>query len=81
VEPDQVDVLSPAVLGDLEQIDDAFEPGRAGQLGRDVSQLDRQDGGYLDLALLHSIAAAHLDVRAHPDPDAAGDLASANAVA
>jgi hypothetical protein len=43
VEPDEVDVLAGAVLGDLEEIDDAFESGRARELGRDVGHFDRQD--------------------------------------
>src|SRR5215831_16984335 len=69
------------MLGDLQQIDDALEAGGTGQLRRDVRQLDRQDRVDLDLALLYPVAAAHLDVRAHPDPDAARDRPAPHAVA
>jgi len=46
-----------------------------------VSKADRKDGLDLDLALLHSIPVARDDVRTLPDPDAARDLATSDAVA
>ena len=35
---------------------------------------------YLDLALLHTVAVAGLDMRSHPNADAASDLPSTDAV-
>jgi len=81
VEADEVDVASTAVLGDLEQIEDAGEAGFAGQLGRDVGEADGGDGVDLDVALAHFVAVAGDDVRAGPDADGAGDLAGDDSLA
>ena len=43
VETHQVDVLAPAMLGDLEKVDDTLEPGRACELGSDVAKADEED--------------------------------------
>jgi hypothetical protein len=43
VEPHEVGLLTPAVLRDLEKIDDALEPGRSGELWSDVVEPDRQN--------------------------------------
>jgi hypothetical protein len=77
----EVHVLTWPVFRDLEQVHNAHEPGLASEFGRDVSKADRKDGIDLDLALLHSISVARDDVRTLPDPDAAGDVATTNAVA
>jgi hypothetical protein len=78
VEADQVDVSAAAVIGDLEQVDDAEKARFARQLRRDVGKADGLDGIDFDLSFLHRIPAAHLHVRARPDTDAARDLAVAN---
>src|SRR5262245_20770138 len=75
-ESDQVDVLAPAMLGDLEQIDHTLETGLPGQLRRDVGQRHREDRRHLYLSLLHAVAIAHLHVGTHPYPHAARDLAA-----
>jgi hypothetical protein len=81
VKPDQIDLLATTMLGDLEEVDHTLEARLPSQLGSDVRETDGQDGIYLDLTLFHPVAVADLDVRTHPYPDAASDVAAANAAA
>ena len=64
MEANQVDIFAGAVLGHLEQIDDAEETGFAGQLRGDVREADGGDGVDLDLALVHAVAMPDFDVGA-----------------
>lgn len=66
------------MLGDREQVIDVIEARFARQRSCDVIALDRNDRFDLDLAILHPVSTADLDVRAHPDPHAARDLAPTN---
>ncbi|HEX7786429.1 MAG TPA: hypothetical protein VF653_09435 [Methylomirabilota bacterium] len=43
MEPYEVDLLTPAVLRDLEKVDDTFEAGSASQLRSDVVKPDGQN--------------------------------------
>lgn len=81
MEPDQIDVLAPPVLRDLEEVDHALEAGLSGELRSDVREADGQDRIHLDRALFHAVAIADLDVGTRPDSDAAGDLAATHPVA
>ena len=81
MEADEVNVVAAAVLGDLEQVEYAEEAGLASEFGRDVRQADGFDGIHLNVALVHRVASADADVRAHPHADAAGDFAAPHAVA
>jgi len=81
VEPDQVDIAAFSVVRDLQQIYNAEEAGFARKHRGDIGQSDRLDGVDLDFAFFHGIAAAHLDVRARPDADAAGDISVTDALA
>ena len=78
VEANQVDVLTPPVFRDLEEVDDSLE-ARGTRDGRsDVGIGDREDRVHLDLAFVHPVSPADRHVGTHPDADAAGDLAAAN---
>jgi hypothetical protein len=70
-----------AVLGDFEEVEDAEEAGGAGELRGDVGKADEVDGVDLDFAFFHAVAVADDDVGTHPDADAAGDVATADAFA
>src|SRR6188768_1020956 len=71
----EVDAIAAPVLRHLEQVDDAVEARAPGEIGGDVRQADRLDRIHLDLAVLvHTVAAANLDVRPGPDAHAAGDF-------
>jgi hypothetical protein len=78
---DQVDILALAVFRNLEQVDQAVEAGLTRELRGDIRKPDGLDGIDFNLAFIHRIAAAHPDVRTHPDANAAGDLAAPHAVA
>lgn len=80
MEADEEDVLSFSVFRDFQEIDEAEEAGLASQGGSDVVKPDGLDRIDFDLAVLHRVAPAHFDVRAHPDSDAAGDFAGANSL-
>src|SRR5689334_12627654 len=68
------------MLRDFEQILDRFEPRFAGQFARDVRFADLLDRLDEDLALVHWIPAAGLDVGVLPDADAAADPSAADAL-
>ena len=78
----QIDVFAPAVLRDLKKIQDAEEPGGQRQRRGDIGKTDRLDGIDFDRTLVvDTVAAAHFDVGAQPDPYAAGDFPAANSFA
>jgi len=81
MEPDQVNVLSPPVLGDFEQIQDAEEPRLPRQLWRNIGESDQLNRIYLDLAFFHSITAADPNVGMHPEAHARSDFSAAKAIA
>ena len=73
MKPDQVDVIARTMLRYLEQIDHAQETGFKRQLMSDIVQRDLLDGIDLNFTVLHAVTVAHLDLRTHPDANAAGD--------
>ena len=81
MKPDQVDVVAFAVLRDLEQVQYSEKSGLPRQLMSDVRQPDRLDREDLDFAIIHTVSAAHRDMRACPDSDGACDLSAADAIA
>lgn len=80
VESDEIDLLPPTVLRDLEEVDHTLETRRSSELGSDIRETDRQDRIHLDLTLFHPVAVADLDVGTQPYPDAASDVAATNSV-
>ena len=81
MEPDEVDILAPAVLRDLEQIHQAEEARFARQLRSDIQVTDRLYRIHFDLTLFHTVPSAYLDMGAHPDSNAASDFSAANSLA
>jgi hypothetical protein len=73
VKADEIDVLARSMLGDLEEINYAQEPGFNGQLMSDVLNRDLLNRVDLDFTLFHPVAAPDPDVRALPDTNARGD--------
>lgn len=80
-ELDDEDPSSRAMLGDLEELDDAGESGLAREGWRDVGEGDLEDLRDDDGAGGQRVAAADLHAPALPEADGGGDLASTNAVA
>jgi len=80
MEANQVDVLASAVLGDLEQIDQAQESRLARQLRCNIWKPDRLDRIHLDLAFFQAVPAADSDMGTRPDTHTASDLPAANSV-
>jgi hypothetical protein len=81
VEPDQVDLLAPAVLRDLQQVYHSPEARLSRELRSDVREAHRQDRIHLDSTFLHAVAVSDLDVGPRPYSDAARDVSTANSVA
>src|SRR5882672_6291612 len=81
VELDEVDVLTAAVLRDLEEVDDAREAGFARERGRDVIEFDPAHLVHHHVPGAERVATADLHVRALPDAHAAGDLAARDRLA
>ena len=61
------------MLGDLEEINYAQEPGFNGQLMGDVLKRDLVNRVDLDFTLFHPVTIPGLDVRALPDANTTGD--------
>ena len=80
MKPDQVDVLTPAVFGNLHQRVHALETRFAGEVMGDVTFGDLLDRIDDDRPIVHDIAAADLDARTHPDTDGTPDSATPDAV-
>jgi hypothetical protein len=68
----QIHVVARAVPCYLQQIRPALEAGFSRQIMSDVVQRDKLDGIDHDFTFIHPVAPPDLDVRAFPDPDAAG---------
>jgi hypothetical protein len=81
VEANEVDVFSPAVFGDLQEIQNTQEAGFSGELRRDVGKADGLNRVDFYRAVFHRIARADANVGASPNADAAGDFAAADASA
>ena len=81
VEPNQVDILAFAVPRDLEQIVCAEVAGLARELRGDLRKLDGFHGVDFDLAFVHTVAGADLDVGMSPDPNTAGNVSPADSFA
>lgn len=69
------------MLRGREEVCDVVEARRARELRCDIGERDREDGVDLDLALVHLVAPADLDVGAHPDANAARDFSAADPIA
>lgn len=81
METHQVDVVAFAVLGYLEQIENAEEAGLASDLRGDIGKPNRINRVDLNLALPHAIAGSHSYMGSHPDADTASDPPAANSLA
>jgi hypothetical protein len=81
VEPNQIDIFARAVLGNLEQIDDAEETRFARQLRSDIRKTEWLDRIHLDLTFLHAVPGAHFDVGTRPYADTASDFSATNSLA
>ena len=73
MESDQVHVLAGAVSRGVEQGLDALESRLTREIVADIGKIDRRNGVHHDVTVVHSITAAHLDVRRGPDADAASN--------
>jgi hypothetical protein len=78
---DDEDPSSSTVLCDLEEIDDAYKPGRPRELGSDLGEGDLEDLRDENLARRERVPAADLHVWSLPQPDGGGDFAATNAIA
>ena len=81
MEPNQVHLVPAPVFGDSQQIVDALKARFAGQIVGDIGEGNRRDRIHDDVALVHPVSAAHLDMRARPDADAASDPAAPDSLA
>ena len=81
MEPDQVHVVAAAVLCDSQQIINALEPGLAGQIVRDVAEIDLRNRIHDDVTVVHPVTTTHLYVRTRPDANAASDPAAPDSLA
>jgi hypothetical protein len=81
MEANQVHVVAAAVFCDSQQIIHALETRFTGQIVSDVGDGDRLDRVHDDVALVHLVAATHLDMRTRPDANAAPDSAAPDSVA
>lgn len=80
MEPDEIDILAPAVLRNLQKIDKAQETGRSRQTGSNIQQADRLNRIYLDFPFFHLVSLAGFDMRALPDSNAARDFPAPDAL-
>src|SRR5688500_16465685 len=81
MKPDQVNVLTAAVFGDLHQGRHALEPGFASEVVGNVlasNAINRVDD---DGAVRHRVAASDFDTRTDPDANGALDAPAPDAVA
>jgi hypothetical protein len=69
------------VLRDLEQIDDAQESRLSCQRWSDIQKSDRLDRIHFDLAFVHTVSVADLDVESLPYSDTASDFSATNSIA
>src|SRR5215203_4645652 len=80
VESNQIDIVTLAVARRLEQVLEAAEPGLARQILGDLRTVDGRDRVDDDVSRVEPVAAAHLDLRSHPDANAACDPAATDAL-
>jgi hypothetical protein len=80
VESNQIDVVAAPVFRDREEVDHVFETRTSRQVWRDVGQTDHPNRIHFDLALVHAVASANLDVGTRPYSDTASDSASSHSV-
>lgn len=73
VEPHQEHLLAFAVPRDLQQFFDALETRFPGQIAGELIRFHRLDRVHDDVAVVHAVAATHLDMRAGPDANGAPD--------
>ena len=81
MEANQIDIFASAVLGNLEQIDDAEETRLAREPWSDIRETDQLDRIHLDLTFFHSVTGTHFHVGTCPYADATSDFSTANALA
>ena len=81
MEADEVDLVTAAVFGDFEQIEDAEKSGGAGKLRRNVGQADGIDGLDFDVAFFHRVTSSDFDAWNFPNADAKGYFAAADSIA
>ena len=77
---DQEDVASGSVTRHLQQVDHALESGAARELPGDVAESNGRDRVDLDVAAVHAVTTAYLDMAALPDAHGTGDVAEANSL-
>ena len=81
MEPNQIDILAPAMLRHFEQIDHTQKSRLARQLWRDIRKTDRLDRIHLDLTFFHTVPGAHFDMGTRPYAHAASDFSATNSLA
>ena len=81
MEPNQVDVVTAAVLRCLEQVIYTAETRFAREVVSNVGDTNRDDRIHHDLALVHPVATTRLHVRPRPDTDAAPNPPAPNSFA
>lgn len=81
MKPNQVRIVAPAVPGDAEQFVHALEAGFTRQIVGHIVEGHGLDRIHHDVALVHPVAPADLDVGPRPDANAAADPAAPDAVA
>jgi hypothetical protein len=81
METNQIDVFAASVFGNLKEVEHPEKSGCLRQGGSNVRETYGLYGVDLDLPLVvHAVAAADFDVRAQPEPNAAGDFPAADSV-
>jgi hypothetical protein len=81
MEPNQVGLVAFAVPRDLQEIVNAVESRLAGQIVRDVVDVNRRYRIHHDVSVVHRVAASDLDVGPPPDAYAALDSPAPDSVA
>jgi hypothetical protein len=81
MEPNQVGLVAFAVPRDLQEIVNAVESRLAGQIVRDVVDVNRRYRIHHDVSVVHRVAASDLDVGPRPDAYAALDSPAPDSVA
>lgn len=76
MEPNEVHILTAAVLRDSQQVLHTAEPGFTREIICDVFERDRLNRVHDDVAVVHAVAAADLHVRPRPDADRAPDASA-----
>src|SRR5258706_5961784 len=81
VEPHQVNLLASTVLRHLQQIQHAQKPRLPCQFRSNVRETDRLNRIDLDRPFSHRVSRANSHMRTHPEPHAARNFLSPNALA